>query len=198
MPMSNRGDSDKRQHDTWTSLDAPNAAVAAIAKLEAIGNSAAESAARDCYLGLLDLCPGQTVLDVGAGTGLGAIEMARRVGDCGRVVALDSSAPLGAFAREAAKRSGVGDILDWQQGRAESLPFPDGTFDRAFCRWVLLHVEGAEAVEDVEHEGDDRGALAAQQVETRTGQSWSWASPQCFRHTMPSQCQGSMYEQCDP
>jgi SAM-dependent methyltransferase len=86
------------------------------------------------------------VLDVGAGTGLGAIEMARRVGNCGRVVALDPSAPLGAFARETAKRSGVGDIMDWQQGRAESLPFPDGTFDRAFCRWVLLHVECAEAV----------------------------------------------------
>ena len=50
MPMSNRGDSDKRQRDTWTSLDAPNAAVAAITRLEAIGNSAAESAAREISL----------------------------------------------------------------------------------------------------------------------------------------------------
>ena len=27
-----------------------------------------------------------------------------------------------------------------------TLPFPDGAFDRSFCRWVLLHVEAAEAV----------------------------------------------------
>jgi SAM-dependent methyltransferase len=145
MPTSGPDDG-RRQHDDWTSLDAPDAAAAAIAKLEAIGQSAAEVAARDRYLGLLDLRPAQTVLDVGAGTGHAAIEMARRVGSGGRVVALDPSATLGAFAREAATRSGVGHILDWRLGRAETLSFPDGTFDRAFCRWVLLHVDAAEAV----------------------------------------------------
>lgn len=102
--------------------------------------------ARDRYLGSLDLRSGQTVLDVGAGTGFIAIEMAQRVGRAGRVVALDPSAPLGAFAREAATKSAVGDILDWRLGSAETLPFPDGMFDRAFCRWVLLHVEAAETV----------------------------------------------------
>ena len=64
----------------------------------------------------------------------------------GRVVAVDPSAPLGAYAREAAARSGVGDILEWRVGRAEELPLPDGAFDRSFCRWVLLHVDAAEAV----------------------------------------------------
>jgi hypothetical protein len=69
--MSTRGPiGGRRQSDDWTSLDAPGVAAAAIAKLEAIGQSTAEVAARDCYLGLLDLRPGQTVLDVGAGTGL--------------------------------------------------------------------------------------------------------------------------------
>ena len=86
------------------------------------------------------------MLDVGAGTGRSAIEMARRVGGRGRVIALDPSAPLGVFAHDAATRAGIGEVLEWRLGRAEALPFPDGTFDRGFCRWVLLHVDAAEAV----------------------------------------------------
>lgn len=142
MPMPD----EERRHDDWTRLDASDTASAAIAKLEALGQSAAEVAARDRYLGLLDVRPGQAVLDVGAGTGRVAIEMAQRVGRTGRVVALDPSAPLGAYAGEATARAGVGDVLEWRMGRAEELPLPDGVFDRSFCRWVLLHVDAAEAV----------------------------------------------------
>jgi SAM-dependent methyltransferase len=138
-------DGERRRHDDWTCLDAPGVvAETAIAKLEALGQSAAEIAACARYLDLLDLHAGQTLLDVGAGTGRVAIEMAHRVGANGRVVALEPSAPLGAFARAAAQRSGVGDILDWRTGRADALPFPDAAFDRSFCRWVLLHVDAAE------------------------------------------------------
>ena len=145
--MSNREpDGGKRAHDDWTCLETPGAADAAIAKLEALGRSAAEVEARNRYLDLLDLQQGHTALDVGAGTGLVAIEMARRVGRTGRVVALEPSAPIGAHGREAAARSGVGGILEWRAGRAEELPLPSGAFDRSFCRWLLLHVDAAETV----------------------------------------------------
>jgi SAM-dependent methyltransferase len=139
-------DGEGRRHDNWTCLDAPGAAAAAIAKLETLGRSAAEAEARDRYLDLLDLQQGHSALDVGAGTGLVAIEMARRVGRTGRVVALDASAPIGAYGHEAAARSGVGNILEWRVGRAEELPLPSGGFDRSFCRWLLLHVDAAETV----------------------------------------------------
>ncbi|MGE0725299.1 MAG: methyltransferase domain-containing protein [Alphaproteobacteria bacterium] len=132
------------RQDDWTQLDAAGAA-AAIAKLEALGQSAGGTAARARCLALLDLAPGQSVLDVGAGTGLASIEIARRVAPGGAVVGLEPSAPLRAFARAAADRSGVGPAIEWREGRADALPFPDGRFDRAFCHWVLLHVEAAEA-----------------------------------------------------
>jgi SAM-dependent methyltransferase len=145
--MSNREpDSGKQAHDDWTCLETPGAAEAAIAKLETLGRSAVEVEARNRYLDLLDLQPGHAALDVGAGTGLAAIEMARRVGRTGRVVALEPSSPIGAHGREAAARFGVGGILEWRVGRAEELPLPSGAFDRSFCRWLLLHVDAAETV----------------------------------------------------
>jgi ubiquinone/menaquinone biosynthesis C-methylase UbiE len=135
-----------RTEDEWTCLDDPEAAAIAIAKLEALGESAAERAARDRYLGWLDIQPGQALLDVGAGTGRIAIELARRTGRDGRVLALEPSPQLAAYGRDAATRAGVGDVVEWRTGRAEQLPLPDGAIDRSVCRWVLLHVADTDAV----------------------------------------------------
>jgi SAM-dependent methyltransferase len=134
------------RRDDWTHLDEPEAAAVAIAKMEALGRSAAEIAARQRTLDLLDIRAGHNVIDVGAGTGVAAVEMARRVGRDGRVVALDASVQLTAFARAAGERAGVGGILDCRTGRAEALPFADATFDRSFCRWLLLHTEAPDRV----------------------------------------------------
>lgn len=69
--------------------------------------------------------PGQTVLDVGTGTGVVAIT-ARRVG--ASVAGLDLTPELMARAREHAVLANVDDIL-WREGDAESLPFADASFD---------------------------------------------------------------------
>jgi SAM-dependent methyltransferase len=137
---------ERRQQDDWTQLESPEAAGAAIAKLEALGRSAAEVSARRNYLEVLDVRAGHAVIDVGAGTGLTAVEMAKRAGGSGRVVALDVSERLGSFARDAAARAGVAGILEHCTSRAEVLPFQEGSFDRSFCRWLLLHVESPAGV----------------------------------------------------
>ena len=143
MPMPAE---EQRPQDDWTQLESPEAAAAAIAKLEALGRSAAEVSARRNYLEVLDVRAGHAVIEVGAGTGITAIEMAKRAGRSGRVVALDASERLGAFAREAAARAGVADILEHRTSRAEVLPFQEDSFDRSFCRWLLLHVESPAGV----------------------------------------------------
>jgi len=132
--------------DDWTHLESPEAAAVAIAKMEALGRSAGEVAARQRYLDLLDIRAAHAVIDVGAGTGITAVEMARRVGPSGRVVVFDASAQLVAFAGASAQRAGVSEILECCTGRAEALPFPDGAFDRSFCRWLLLHTEAPDRV----------------------------------------------------
>ncbi len=69
--------------------------------------------------------PGETVLDVGTGTGVVAITAARAGA---KVTALDLTPELLEQARENAGIAGLGDIT-WNEGDAEKLPYPDASFD---------------------------------------------------------------------
>jgi arsenite methyltransferase len=80
---------------------------------------------------LLALQPGERVVDIGAGPGFLAAEMAA---EGARVVAVDPSASM----RELARARGVEmEILD---GSAETLPLPDDTLDAAVATQVLEYV----------------------------------------------------------
>jgi SAM-dependent methyltransferase len=68
---------------------------------------------------------GESVLDVGTGTGVVAVTAARTGA---RVSALDLTPELLGEARENARIAGHPEIT-WQEGDAETLPFPDASFD---------------------------------------------------------------------
>jgi ubiquinone/menaquinone biosynthesis C-methylase UbiE len=138
--------SDKPKESAWAKIETPEAAAEAIGKLDRLGRSAAETSARRRYLDILDPRPGERVLDVGGGTGLATIEIARRIAPAGKVVALDPSPPLLAVAKAAAAAAGLADAVECRVGDARAMPFADGTFDRAFCHWVLLHVSPPEGI----------------------------------------------------
>jgi ubiquinone/menaquinone biosynthesis C-methylase UbiE len=75
---------------------------------------------------------GQSVLDVACGTGVLAREIASRTGATGHVTGLDPNAGMLEVARQ------ITPDLEWRQGRAESLPFPDQTFDRVVSQFGLM------------------------------------------------------------
>ena len=81
---------------------------------------------------------GQRVLDVGCGPGALTSELVQRLG-ADQVSAVDPSAPFVAECR--ARNPGV-DVLE---GRAEALPYPDGSFDAALAQLVLHFVTDPEA-----------------------------------------------------
>jgi arsenite methyltransferase len=85
-------------------------------------------------LRLLALLPGEHVVDVGAGPGFLAAEMAAAVGRSGRVVAVDPSANM----RELARSRGTS--FEVSDGSAEALPLPDGAVDAAVATQVLEYV----------------------------------------------------------
>jgi SAM-dependent methyltransferase len=76
--------------------------------------------------------PGDQVLDVACGTGVLALAALDRVGAEGKVTGLDPNADMLGVARRKTAR------IDWRDGRAEELPFPDRTFDAAVSQFGLM------------------------------------------------------------
>ncbi|MEZ5207117.1 MAG: class I SAM-dependent methyltransferase [Acidimicrobiales bacterium] len=92
---------------------------------------------------ILDLRPGQLMLDLGCGFGRHAFEAFRRGG---RVVACDMAVPELRECRalfEAMVLAGEADddgMADATCGDATRLPFPDATFDRIIASEVMEHI----------------------------------------------------------
>ena len=74
----------------------------------------------------------QRVLDVACGTGVLARAANRRVGPRGAVVGIDPGPGMLAVAQE------LGPEVEWHQGVAESLPFPDASFDAVVSQFGLM------------------------------------------------------------
>src|SRR6202167_5075949 len=89
----------------------------------------------------LELKAGLRVLDVGSGPGHTTFELARRVTPGGKVTGVDINAEFversGARAREAALAA------ECVQSAFPRIPFPEGSFDRVWCKNVLEYVDSA-------------------------------------------------------
>jgi arsenite methyltransferase len=94
-------------------------------------------AQRQFVLGLLDLKPGERVLDIGSGPGYLVSEMGAAVGRDGAVHGLDASGAMNAIA---ARRCTDKPWVQIDEGDALELPYADGTFDAAVSTQVYEYV----------------------------------------------------------
>ncbi|PMD21494.1 S-adenosyl-L-methionine-dependent methyltransferase [Hyaloscypha hepaticicola] len=85
------------------------------------------------------LTPGMKILDVGCGPGTITIDLAGYV-PLGHITGLERVGDVLTQARALAKEKGVTNI-DFVEGDANALDYPDGTFDVVMCHQVLQHVQ---------------------------------------------------------
>ena len=95
-------------------------------------------------MSFMDVRKGSMVLDVCAGTGDLAFEMASRVGESGCVAAVDFSLPMIQEARRKSRGRNRG-CVELFAARADALPFVDSSFDAAGVAFGLRNVANAGA-----------------------------------------------------
>jgi SAM-dependent methyltransferase len=85
---------------------------------------------------LVDLQPGQTVLDLGSGGGIDVLLSAKRVGPTGKVYGLDMTGDMLALARENQRKAGVTNV-EFLEGTIEAIPLPDQSVDVIISNCVI-------------------------------------------------------------
>lgn len=92
---------------------------------------------------------GQNVLDVAGGAGEPSLTIAETVGPAGSVTFTDGVAQMVETARARAQKRGLGNI-QFHQSVAESLPFPDESFDVVVSRLgVMLFADPGAAIREM-------------------------------------------------
>jgi ubiquinone/menaquinone biosynthesis C-methylase UbiE len=120
-----------------------------IGSLEARGHTAG-------YLGVVrrlieeaQLRPGETVLEVGCGTGVLDRWLARHTGGANHIVGIDISRYMLREATALARQEGLEGVVEFREGSAEALPFPENSFDVAMSSTVIQRVDAERMLREM-------------------------------------------------
>jgi SAM-dependent methyltransferase len=108
----------------------------------------------------LDPQPGDTVLELAAGTGDTGFLVASRIGDSGKLISTDFAPSMVEAARGVGTQLGLGNV-EHRVMDAENLDLEDSSVDRVVCRWgYMLMADPAAALAETRRVLKDGGRLA--------------------------------------
>ncbi len=125
-----------RISDRFCTITLSGPHLGAISLLEARGSSGYG----DLVAQVVDqakLTSGETILEVGCGSGALARALAKRTDHRNPIVATDINRYLLSEARALAAKDGLGEVIGFEEANAEILPYPDAHFDIAVSCTVL-------------------------------------------------------------
>ena len=96
-----------------------------------------ESGLRQKGLQLLSVTSGETVLEVGVGTGYSLKEIAKSVGKNGKAYGLDITPQMLEITSERLNKAGLSQRVELCEGDARSMPYEDGKFDAVYMASTL-------------------------------------------------------------
>ncbi len=104
--------------------------------------------------------PGQTILELAAGTGETGFAAARAIGPEGRVISTDFAPEMVAAARRESERLGLANV-DHREMDAERMDLADSSVDGVLCRWgYMLMADPAAALAETRRVLRDGGRVS--------------------------------------
>jgi SAM-dependent methyltransferase len=122
------------EHYCTISLGGPLLGV--VGTLEERGRSNYLAMVRN-ILDVVEIRPGEVVLEVGGGSGVVVREIARRTQGRNRIIDVDIGPYLLREAASLAKRAGFGEWISFREGNAEAIPLPENSVDVALSFTVM-------------------------------------------------------------
>ncbi len=92
---------------------------------------------KEAGLRLLDIHPGEKVLEIGFGTGLTLVGLAVSAGTDGKVFGIDLSEGMSVVAQDNIYRAKATNLVNLQQGDAINLPYKNNFFDAIYTSFTL-------------------------------------------------------------
>ncbi|MDH5751879.1 MAG: methyltransferase domain-containing protein [Deltaproteobacteria bacterium] len=98
---------------------------------------------------LLQIKPGDSILDLGCGPGLDTVPMAKLVGETGRVVGVDVDEEMLESAETNARKESVHGWTSHRKADVRALPFDDSEFDGVRAERLFQVLDGSFAPEEI-------------------------------------------------
>ena len=122
----------------------------------------------------LSVKEGETVLEIGFGSGHCLKRIAESVGEMGKAYGVDISSGMLGVARRKLDKAGLMDRVELYQGDAASLPYGDNTFDAVFMSFTLELFDTPEiprVLEEIRRVLKLRGRLGVASMSKENGES---------------------------
>jgi demethylmenaquinone methyltransferase/2-methoxy-6-polyprenyl-1,4-benzoquinol methylase len=138
-------------------------------------------------LRMLNVQPGEKVLEIGFGTGQGLVALAHSVSETGKVYGIDLSDGMFQVANAKISRAGLSSRIELRLGDAANLPFEDDFFDAIFISFTLELFDTPEIplvlgeCKRVLLEDGRLGVVALEKKDSRAIKIYEW-----FHARMPS------------
>jgi ubiquinone/menaquinone biosynthesis C-methylase UbiE len=138
-----------RLSEQYCTITLGGIALGAVAILESRGRAVGYVQMVRTLIDETQLHPGETVLEVGCGTGVLDRWLAHHTGGTHRIIGVDINRYLLQEALALARKEGLEGAIEFREGHAEALPFPDNSFDVTMSVTVIEEVDAGQMLAEM-------------------------------------------------